>query len=69
MNCGTTYLTFPLYYGKSRRFARLVYSWTVDLPGLISLGFKTIIFLQSKVVNLASNPQPGGPGPYIYILQ
>jgi hypothetical protein len=25
--------------------------------------------LQNKVISLASNPQPGGTGPYIYIPQ
>jgi hypothetical protein len=32
-----------------------------------SLYFATIIILQSKVVNPASNPQPGGPGLCIYV--
>jgi hypothetical protein len=34
-----------------------------------SLDFATIFFLQSKVVNLVSNPQPGGPGLSIYVPQ
>jgi hypothetical protein len=32
-----------------------------------SLDFMTIIFLQSKVISLASNPQPEGPGSCIYV--
>jgi hypothetical protein len=40
-----------------------------DHPVFISLDFATRIFLQSKVVSLASNPQPGGPGPCIYVPQ
>jgi hypothetical protein len=35
-------------------------------PIFTSLDFVTIFFLQSKVVSLASNPQPGGPGLCIY---
>jgi hypothetical protein len=31
-----------------------------------SLDYETIFFLQSKVVSLASNPQPGGPGLCVY---
>jgi hypothetical protein len=38
-----------------------------DHPLFTSLSFETIIFLQSKVVSLASNPQPGGPGLCIYV--
>jgi hypothetical protein len=34
---------------------------------LTSLDFTTVIFLQSKVVNLAFNPQPGGPDLCIYV--
>jgi hypothetical protein len=35
-----------------------------------SLDFATLFFFsQSKVVSLASNPQPGGPGPCIYVLK
>jgi hypothetical protein len=37
--------------------------------GFTSLNFATVIFLQSKVVSLASNPQPSGPGPCIYVTQ
>jgi hypothetical protein len=36
---------------------------------LTSLDFTTVIPLQSKVVSLAPNSQPGGPGPHIYIPQ
>jgi hypothetical protein len=34
-----------------------------------SLDFATVIFLQSEVVRLVSNPQPGGPGLCIYVHQ
>jgi hypothetical protein len=30
-----------------------------------SLDFTTVNCLQRKLVSLASNPQPGGPGPYV----
>jgi hypothetical protein len=33
------------------------------------LDFATVIFLKGKVVSLVSNPQPGGPGLYIYVPQ
>jgi hypothetical protein len=36
-------------------------------PVFTSLDFAAIIFLQSKVVSLAPNPQPGGPDPCIYV--
>jgi hypothetical protein len=32
---------------------------------LPTLTFAAVIILQSKVVSLVSNPQPGGPGPCI----
>jgi hypothetical protein len=32
-------------------------------------GFRNNFFLQSKIVSLASNPQPGGPGLRVYIPQ
>jgi hypothetical protein len=39
-------------------------------PDFISLDSETIfIFLQHKVVSFVSNPQPGGPGPCIYVPQ
>jgi hypothetical protein len=38
-------------------------------PVFASLDFATLIFLQSKVFSLASKPQPGGPGPCIYVRQ
>jgi hypothetical protein len=41
----------------------------LDHPVFTSLDFATVIFLQSKVVSLASNPQPGGPGLCIYVPQ
>jgi hypothetical protein len=40
-----------------------------DHPVFTCLDFVTIFFLQSKVVSLASNPQPGGPGLCIYVPQ
>jgi hypothetical protein len=49
--------SWPLLDDSSRK--HLIFS---------SLDFKTIISLQSKVVSLASNPQPGVPGPCIYAL-
>jgi hypothetical protein len=56
-----------------KRFARLVHSWVccheLGHPVFTSLGFATIFFLESKVVSLASNPQPGGLGPCIYVPQ
>jgi hypothetical protein len=36
-------------------------------PVFTSSDFATIIFLQSKAVSLASNPDPGGPGFCIYV--
>jgi hypothetical protein len=41
--------------------ARFVHSWELGHPVSISLDFETVIILHSKVVSLASNPQPGGP--------
>jgi hypothetical protein len=38
-------------------------------PVFTSLDFATIIFLQSKLVSPASNPQPGGPDLSIYVPQ
>jgi hypothetical protein len=38
-----------------------------DRQDFTSLDFATIIILQSKVVSLASNLQPGGSGPCIYV--
>jgi hypothetical protein len=40
----------------------------LEHPVFTSLDFATIIlFLQSKVVSLASNPQHGGPDLYVYV--
>jgi hypothetical protein len=41
----------------------------LDDPGFTSLDFAAIIFLQSKVVSLVSNPQSRGPGLCIYVRQ
>jgi hypothetical protein len=52
--------------------ARFVYSTLCresDHPVLASSNFATIIFLHSKVVSIASNPQPGEPGSCIYVLK
>jgi hypothetical protein len=38
-------------------------------PVSTSLDLATIYFFQSKVVSFATNPQPGGPGLYIYVPQ
>jgi hypothetical protein len=38
-------------------------------PVFTSLDFVTLTFLQSKIVSLASNPQPGEPGACIYVSQ
>jgi hypothetical protein len=38
-------------------------------PVFTSFDFTTIIFLQTKVVSLASNPKPGGPDPCVYVPQ
>jgi hypothetical protein len=38
-------------------------------PVFTSSDFATLIYLQSKVVSFASNPQPGGPSPCIYVPQ
>jgi hypothetical protein len=54
------------------RAARFVYFWLFNLwsgPVFTSLDFAPIIALRSKVVSLASNPQPGGPGLCIYVPQ
>jgi hypothetical protein len=40
-----------------------------DHPVFTSFHFATTIFLQNKSVSLASNPQPGRPGPCIYVPQ
>jgi hypothetical protein len=45
-------------------YAKFVYSTVFT-----SLDFTTIIFSHSKVISLASNPQPEGPGLYIYVPQ
>jgi hypothetical protein len=37
--------------------------------GFTSLDFRTVIFLQRKLANLVSNPQPGGLEPCIHIRQ
>jgi uncharacterized membrane protein len=37
--------------------------------GFHVFGFRNNNFLQSKVVSLASNPEPGGPGSCIYVPQ
>jgi hypothetical protein len=39
----------------------------LDHQVLTSLDFTAVIFLQSRVVSFASNPQPGGPGSCIYV--
>jgi hypothetical protein len=41
----------------------------LDNPVSTSLDFETLIFLQSKFVSPASNPQTRGPGPRIYVPQ
>jgi hypothetical protein len=41
----------------------------LDHPVFNSLDFWTVFFLQSKVISLASNPQPGGPGLCIHVPQ
>jgi hypothetical protein len=46
-----------------------VFSIKLDNPVFTSLDFTTIIILQNQVVNLAFNPQPGGPGLCIYVPQ
>jgi hypothetical protein len=46
-----------------RRFCQICAS---DHPVFPSLDFATIIFLQSKVVSLPSNLQPGGPDVFVY---
>jgi hypothetical protein len=46
--------------------ARFVFNQTI---GFHFFGFRNNHFLQSNIVNLASNPQPGGPGLYIYVPQ
>jgi hypothetical protein len=50
-----------------RRFCQTCH----DLHRLVftSEDFSTVIILQSKVVRLASNPQPGGPSFCIYVPQ
>jgi hypothetical protein len=42
---------------------------TICHPVFASFDLAAVIFSQSKAVSLASNPQPGGPGPCIYISQ
>jgi hypothetical protein len=43
---------------------------TARFHPVLTLDFATIIlFLQSKIVSLASNPKPGGPGLCIYVPQ
>jgi hypothetical protein len=54
-----------------RRFCQIYLFLAVrrelDHPVFTSLDFETVIFLQTKVVGLAYNPQPGGPGVCIYV--
>jgi hypothetical protein len=38
-------------------------------PVFISFYFKTILFLSQKVISLAFNPKPGGPGLWICVPQ
>jgi hypothetical protein len=46
-----------------RRFCQICH------PVFTSQDFATIMCLQSKIVSLASNPQPGEPDLCIYVLQ
>jgi hypothetical protein len=46
--------------------ARFLYCWRIR-PSRFQFGFRNDNFLQSKVVNLTSNSQPGGPGLCIYV--
>jgi hypothetical protein len=55
-------------YTSLEDYARFVYSWELDLV-FTSLDFSAVIFLQRKVISLASNPQPGGPSLSIYVPQ
>jgi hypothetical protein len=50
--------SYPFLEGSSRLY-----------PVFTSLDFATVIFLQSKVVSLASNYQPRGPGHGNYVPQ
>jgi hypothetical protein len=40
-----------------------------EVGGFSMSQLQGVIFLQSKVVDLVSNPKPGGPGPSIYVSQ
>jgi hypothetical protein len=55
-----------IFSSKIAIFLAIEMSTTFD-PGFHFLDFATIIPLQGKVVSLASNPQSGGPDPYIFI--
>jgi hypothetical protein len=61
---GKTALTEPL--PSLEDFSRFVW---VNPSGFHFFGFRNNNFLRSKVVSLASNPQPGGSGPCIYVPQ
>jgi hypothetical protein len=48
------------------RFCQLCSFLGITSSGIHLFGFRNNIFLQSKVVSIASNPQPEGPGLCIY---
>jgi hypothetical protein len=52
----------PFLSHSLRRFCQIV-------SGFHSLGLTTVIFIQSKFISPASNPQPEGPGLCIYVPQ
>jgi hypothetical protein len=69
--CTTMYSSYHHHIWQNRTFER--YSSPESSARFdrvfISSDFATVFFLHSKDVSLASNPQPGGPGPVIYVPQ
>jgi hypothetical protein len=43
--------------------------WSLSFWIFHFFGLRNNIYLQNKVISLASNPQPGGPGPCVYVPQ
>jgi hypothetical protein len=77
-HCCLSQATHHHHHHHHRRSRQSIHLWARSFlrrscqschPGFSSLSFATVIFVRSKVVILASNPQPGGPGLCIYVLQ
>jgi hypothetical protein len=66
-----TIIIFIMVIGKTALFGAIVFLRRLRQGafGFHLFVFHNNIFLQSQVVSLASNPQPGGPGLCIYVPQ